>query len=355
MRNPNGYGGVVKLSGKRRKPYMARVTNGFKYDTEKDKFVQVYETIGYGKTRKEALSILAQYNSGINIEKPTPIQDLPTFADVYALWYERKFNPNKKKALSKSSEYIYAAAYNKFKVIHNKKMVNLTIDDIQKCFDDNGKEYKKSSIDHMKVLLHQLYLYCIPRKIASADLSVGIEMSWKDSEGIHKPFAKSEVDYLWQNESLHDVDKVLMMIYSGVRIIEFVEIENRNVYLDKGYFICGAKTEAGKDRIVPIHSKVKKFFERYYNPNTKYLIPTSDDWEKLDYYFRQYVFIPLMRELGLDHLPHDTRHTFASMMDRAEANKVCTKKIMGHSIQDITDGTYVHKELEDLKKEIEKI
>ena len=26
MRLPNGYGGVVKLSGKRRKPYAARVT-----------------------------------------------------------------------------------------------------------------------------------------------------------------------------------------------------------------------------------------------------------------------------------------------------------------------------------------
>lgn len=29
MRLPNGYGGVVKLSGKRRKPYAARVRAGW--------------------------------------------------------------------------------------------------------------------------------------------------------------------------------------------------------------------------------------------------------------------------------------------------------------------------------------
>lgn len=57
MRLPNGYGSVYKLSGKRRKPYIARKTRG--YD---DNGKQLYSIIGYYATRQQALQALADYN-----------------------------------------------------------------------------------------------------------------------------------------------------------------------------------------------------------------------------------------------------------------------------------------------------
>lgn len=51
MKLPNGYGSVVKLSGKRRNPYQVRKTTGWHYDKEKDKQVQDMITIGYATTR----------------------------------------------------------------------------------------------------------------------------------------------------------------------------------------------------------------------------------------------------------------------------------------------------------------
>ncbi len=42
MKNPNGYGSVVKLSGNRRKPYCARKTSGWN-----DKGHPIYMVIGY--------------------------------------------------------------------------------------------------------------------------------------------------------------------------------------------------------------------------------------------------------------------------------------------------------------------
>ena len=39
MKLPNGYGSVVKLSGKRRKPYMVRKTVGYHIDPIKEKKV----------------------------------------------------------------------------------------------------------------------------------------------------------------------------------------------------------------------------------------------------------------------------------------------------------------------------
>lgn len=47
MKLPNGYGSVVKLSGKRRKPYMVRKTVGYHIDPIKEKKVAEYIIIGY--------------------------------------------------------------------------------------------------------------------------------------------------------------------------------------------------------------------------------------------------------------------------------------------------------------------
>lgn len=63
MRLPNGYGGVAKLSGNRRKPYVVRKTMGWHMDTEKDKLVQDILIIGYATTKAEALKMLADYNN----------------------------------------------------------------------------------------------------------------------------------------------------------------------------------------------------------------------------------------------------------------------------------------------------
>jgi len=58
MKNPNGYGSISKLSGKRRKPWMVRVTVGFDEKTGK----QIQKTVGTFKERKEALECLNLYN-----------------------------------------------------------------------------------------------------------------------------------------------------------------------------------------------------------------------------------------------------------------------------------------------------
>ena len=83
MRLPNGYGGVVKLSGARRRPYAARITTGWYYNDQTGKRVQRYQILGYAATRAEALQILAHYN-----DYPIDGASLKlTFADIYERWY----------------------------------------------------------------------------------------------------------------------------------------------------------------------------------------------------------------------------------------------------------------------------
>lgn len=87
MKLPNGYGSVVKLSGKRRKPYQVRKTVGWHYDEVKDKQVQDMITIGYAATRADGLQMLADYNNNPFDTKAAKM----TFSDVYEEWSKRMF------------------------------------------------------------------------------------------------------------------------------------------------------------------------------------------------------------------------------------------------------------------------
>ena len=62
MKLPNGFGSVYKLSGNRRNPYVAKKTKGWDIDPKTGKAKQLYITVGYYPTRKEALTALADLN-----------------------------------------------------------------------------------------------------------------------------------------------------------------------------------------------------------------------------------------------------------------------------------------------------
>ena len=88
MRLPNGFGGIAKLSGKRRNPWRARITSGWTIDEKTQKAKQVYITIGYYPTRQLALQALSEYNTN-----PYDLDaNKVTFAEVYEKWAKKKFD-----------------------------------------------------------------------------------------------------------------------------------------------------------------------------------------------------------------------------------------------------------------------
>ena len=88
MKNPNGYGSVVKLSGNRRKPFWVRKTTGWN-----DEGHPIYETIGYCVTREEGNILLAEYN-----KNPWDVDRIKiTLQELFDLWLEKRFNKIEKK------------------------------------------------------------------------------------------------------------------------------------------------------------------------------------------------------------------------------------------------------------------
>lgn len=83
-----------------------------------------------------------------------------------------------------------------------------------------------------------------------------------------QPFSKEEIQTVWNwNSSNEYISVILMLIYSGVRISELLDLKKENVNLsEKWISIKASKTKAGI-RKVPIAEKVLPFFEYWMNKN----------------------------------------------------------------------------------------
>lgn len=335
IRHPNGFGTVVKLSGKRRKPYEVRV------NTHMDnRNYPVYDVLGRFEDRETALIALADYN-----RSPYDISSKKlTFADVYALWYEYKYVKSKRN-YSTSSINTTKGAYNKCAAIHALPFANIRTIDLQAVLDNYDLSH--AYMEHIKNLFNQMYKYALEYDIVTKDFSKFCKITKEDDDQHGEPFTNEDIQKLWTAAgTVPYADTVLILIYSGWRVSEFLRLDEIN--LEKQYFKGGVKTRASKNRIVPIHSKILPLVADLY----------ADGWIKETYKNYNEHFKNALSAAGVTdlHTPHDCRHTFATLLNNAGANPVSVKRLLGHtSGNDITEKIYTHKDIEQLRIAIELI
>lgn len=340
MRNPNGYGSVYKLSGKRRKPFIVRQTIGWD-----DNGKQLYRTIGYYETSKDAIAALADFNRNpYSIDVSTI-----TFSEVFEKWKEHKFE-----GISKSAINGYNASYKLSEKLHNMKFVDIKTMHMQEIITNCNKGY--GTLRKIKSLYNQLFKYSMENDIVSKDYSNYVDIGKNTDESSRKPFTSDEIKRLFEVEKeIPFVDTILIMIYTGLRVGELLLIKSSDIDFDNRTIKGGIKTDAGKDRIIPINPKIFNMVTNRANRGYEYLVTNFKDEQMLyDNYYRE-KFLPIMEQLGMSHKPHDTRHTFATLLNNAEANSTSIKKLIGHNSFITTEKIYTHKDIEELRKAIELI
>lgn len=118
----------------------------------------------------------------------------------------------------------------------------------------------------------------------------------------------------------------------------------------------GIKTTAGKNRVIPIAEKIFPFISEMYNPENEYLIPENGQpLHQTKFRQRYWDKSEVLKSLPTKHLPHDGRHTCATLMDDAEIPLKIRQMILGHTSHDITTGTYTHKTIQQLIDAINRI
>ncbi len=70
------------------------------------------------------------------------------------------------------------------------------------------------------------------------------------------PFSDDEVKILWDNIAFPFVDMVLIGIYSGWRPQELAILKIADIDLENKTFTGGLKSDAGRNRTIPIHDKI---------------------------------------------------------------------------------------------------
>ena len=248
--------------------------------------------------------------------------------------------------------------YNHIKRLGSCAFNDLTVADFQRIIDqliDEGSSYSKCM--KIKSTISQLYDAAIQNKIGQVNYAKYIDVTGA-REGKILPFPDKDIRTLFHHDDDRIAKSSLILAYTGFRINEFLSLKKKeNVHLEEGYFTGGSKTDAGKNRIVPIHFLIMpyvKFFMDEFQ-DSEWLFSRNGERVTPNYY-RKYYHTPLVDRLGLSpYNPHSFRHTFATKMRMAKLDTKTIQSVVGHVDAKFTDERYVDLPKEYLIAELNKI
>jgi len=328
MKRGNGDGSIIKLSGKRRKPYAVRVTIGWSVDGK-----QKYKYIGYYSSKTEAKKELNKY-----LAEPTKIKlEKHLLKSVFNNMIETS-------KFSEGTVKQYISGFKQLEHLHNTNIEDIELWQLEELVKDKPS----STQGRIKKTLSNCYKYAIKHDYVDKNLAdyIGVDASTTKKELI--PFTKDEIQTLWSDLGTKKHDDVpLILLYTGLRITELLEVTTDNVDIDKGtIYIAKSKTPSGV-RTVPIHHKILPLITKRYDEGNKYLISNLSG--------NRIPYSTFSREhWHYEHTRHETRHTFITELTKRTNDMLAVKKIVGHATSDITDR-YTHRTIEELSEIINKL
>lgn len=340
MKNANGTGSIIKLSGNRRRPYAVKITTGYTIDGK-----QKRKIIGYFSGSKEALNCLLEYNQNRNIY----LSDV-TFKQCFDKWSKEHFEK-----IDNKTKYVISSLYSN----HIFKLNDLILKDIklyhlQDFINDlKDKNLSSGTLKQTRSILNMVFEYALKNEFINKNIVRFIELGKAEKVIKRKVFTDEEINILWEYTGEQTIDIILILIYTGMRINELLHLKNENINIEERYLTAGSKTAAGKERLIPINYKILPLIIKKMSSNNEYLFCTKSK-KPFDYSNFHTSFKRELKKIGIqEHTIHDCRHTFATLLSNANANSTAIKSIIGHSDYSITEKIYTHKDKEQLKKAVD--
>ena len=342
----NGQGTITKLpSGK----YKLQVTVGYKLDDE-GKLHRITRTKTFDR-RSDALAGVKDLKTAPEKKKAV------TFRELYEAMIESH-------RAGKSTIDCYRAAFRYLCTIADEPISEIDVDDLQECIDEcpHGKRTK----ENMRAVIGLTYKYGIPRHSIPDNLNLASYLKVDGDPAAHRDaFTDVQIEQIKRAcGKVPQADVILIMIYLGFRPSEFLALKKSDVDLDNKYVIGGAKTEAGKQRIVTI-SPVIFGAVRALCSGEGYLYPRDKEgltaWKLRD--FSEQIFYPTLEAIGIGnpmveiaggklrhkYTPHTCRHTFATLLKRVSGSDKDKQELIGHASAEML-RYYQDVDLTDLRK-----
>lgn len=314
LKRANGTGTVYKLSDRRRiRPWVAA----------KNKIV-----IGYYERKTDALDALARLNGKQITERYNM-----TFAEVFECWKEEHY-----KEIGKHGISAYNVSYKVFSPLHDKKFRDLRTADFQAVLAPHMGKSHSAVIKH-KHLITQMSNWAIREEICTTNFGKFINVP--EAVKKEKPiFTDEDIQKLEADRS--DTAKiVLMLLATGMRIGELFSLPLADYH--GNYVVGGEKTNAGRNRIIPIRPEGQAYFAEIAANASGDLLISGYGGQKVVENFRKRDYYPLLARLGIEKkTPHATRHTYTSRAVKEGLPPEILQKILGHADYSTTANVYTH-------------
>jgi len=327
LRLPNGYGSVTKLSGKRRKPYIARITTGSEYDPVKDDYVQKRAVLGYYAKKSEALEALAQYSK-------SPYSILESTMTVKELWDSIKNNVD----ASENRKVVYDRVFNKYMInLHDMKIRDVKTKHLQQVLDDCDKGY--STKTNIRVVMNHIFRYAAQNDLVEKNYTDYVKFEQEQTILQREIFTDDEIKDMWKKSDLDEYALAIILLHQGMRIKEFMDLSPEDINLeDRTITIRQAKNKYS-ERTIPINDAVFDLVARFKDHPLTLTRPQY-------YHFSKKI---------LGHTPYDTRHTFATKCTSLQIQPVIIQRLMGHKPDSLLENVYVHLSMKELSDAINQV
>jgi len=324
LKRANGTGTVYKLQGRRRRPWVA----------SKNKTI-----VGYYETKTAALEALNRL-TGRSLDERYNM----AFADVFEAWKLEHY-----KELTKSGQTQYDISFQIFSPLHKKKFRELRTADFQAVIDPHMKK-THSTVSKYKQLITQMSKWAIREELITTNFAAFVKLP----ENVKKEkeiFSDTDIEKL-EADGSEAAKIILMLIYTGMRIGELFSLPLEDYH--ETYVVGGEKTDAGRNRVIPIRPEGRGYFSYFATQATGTLLLSGFTGDKVVANFRRRNYYPLLDKLGIDRKsPHATRHTYASRARKAGMPPEILQKILGHADYNTTANIYVHTDLDELIRAVE--
>ncbi len=336
--------------------------------TQSGRLICSRELLGRFPKRSEARQAIDDY-----IRHPTSKYNF-TLLDLHQEWSTFAFRD-----ISKQTQDNYTSSWAKIcecptPQIAGKLMREITTGDLRRVLDFYQQErtiidpktkiekivppLSRSYITKLKALLTQLYNYAMENNIVDKNYAALVKLSRQTTVSKKRSFTDLEFAILEKRwKEVPGGDAVYALCYLGFRVTEFCELTPFAYDQKQQTLRGGIKTDAGRDRLVPVHSKIKPIVDAWYDRYcaTLYADEKGKPYNK-DKFLRR-VWRPAMAALGLpDELtPHCARHTCGTRLSAAGARPEDIQRIMGHEDYSMTANTYINQDLAVLQAAMNKM
>lgn len=224
-----------------------------------------------------------------------------TLSQLYEDWKKIHFRRIGKKCMEG-----YEDAWKSLAPYENLPVTSITLEDYQAAMDSLATQ-SQSLQQKLRALIGQLCKFAIVRKIDQSNYSPFLVLDGYKSMS-RAIFSDQEIARLFMyiktgGKYATAARVILILIFTGLRPEELFEIKKSDVNFQYKYFVAkGSKTEAGRDRLIPIVAAIAPFvFSAWMTHRASPYLVTSPQGQRINLTnWRKREFYPLLMALGIN-------------------------------------------------------